>query len=65
MRILVSASLLLALAACTGYDTVAEGTPVYDGNKIVRWTGPGEKFSSNVQPGQPYVASGRVEMNRR
>lgn len=55
---------LLALGACSGYDVVAEGTPVYDGGKIVRWTGPGEKFSSDVKPGQPYYVAGRVEMNR-
>lgn len=55
----------LALAACAdGYDRPAAGTPVYDGGKIVRWTVAGEKFSSNVRPGQPYVIGDRVELNR-
>lgn len=61
---LLTVALGLALAGCSGRDTVAEGTPVYDGNKIVRWTGPGESFSANVRPGQPYVVAGRVELNR-
>lgn len=63
MRI-IAALALLTLAACSGRDYVAEGTPVYDGNKIVRWTAAGESFSANVKPGQPYVVAGRVEMNR-
>lgn len=65
-HLLIPTLFALALSACAdGFDHVAEGTPVYDGGAIVRWTAAGEKFSANVQPGQPYVAAGRVELNRR
>lgn len=67
MRVLALIASFFALAACTGgYDVVADGTPVYDGNKIVRWTEGTERYSANVRPGQPYVGCGGrcVEMNR-